>query len=79
MEPNQLESLDKLSKKLNEVEFFIKKETTPWFVIAVFNEGREIDKNTITPFEWNKALIKLEIPSSKTGGTLVMVSAPTKK
>jgi len=79
LEPNRLDTLEKLSEKLKDVEYTINKETTPWLVIAIFNNGVEIDKNTVTPIEWNKALIRMEIPSTESGGHLVMISAPAKK
>jgi hypothetical protein len=79
LEPNRLDTLEKLSEKLKDVDYTINKETTPWLVIAIFNDGIEIDKNAVTPIEWNKALIRMEIPSSESAGHLVMITAPAKK
>lgn len=79
LEPNKLEALDNLKEKLTNVKFTVFMNSNPWIVIAVYDNGNEIPKDAITKIDWNKALVKMEIPSSETGGNLALINVPAKK
>jgi hypothetical protein len=78
LEPEECKNIDKLPRKLKNVQFTIFTETTPWFVIAVYDAGTTIiKKNQSTMLPWEKTFLKIEIPSSETGGKLVMIDGPS--
>ncbi len=79
LEPNKLNALNDLKGKLKNVEFKVFMNTNPWLVIAIYDNGNEIPQNIETPIEWNKAFVKMEIPSSENGGSLVVIDVPAKK
>lgn len=79
LEPNKLETLNDIKEKLKDVELKVYMNTNPWLVIAIFENGNEIHKDAVTQIEWNKAFVKMEIPSSENGGNLVMINVPAKK
>ena len=79
LEPNKLDALNTLKEKLNNVELKVFMNTNPWVVIAIYENGNEIPQEAKTKIDWNKAFVKMEIPSSETGGNLVMINVPAKK
>lgn len=78
LEPAECKNLDHLPKTLKKVQFTIFTQIEPWLVIAIYDAGTAIIKsNQPTMLPWEKTFLKMEMPSSEKGGTLVLIDGPS--
>jgi hypothetical protein len=79
LEPNKEDALNGLAEKLLDVEYTIYKATSPWIVIAIFDNGVPVINGALTSVNWDKTLFKADLPSADEEGQFLFVEMPATK